>query len=140
MGEIILGSSKNFDITINATGALQRIFRQVNLHGTQSLSTTVLDLANFNINGYVDYFLENTGNMNAVYDQETITASFSPDPATGLRLDETYITETINALNEIKNWSKGFIKTINIIRDGNKIIDTTTSKKRSNQKRRKKRS
>ncbi len=127
LGEIAKDTSKNFTITIEAGGALKRVFKVVALRGTQSLSTTVLELAGFDLEGYTSYFLNDLGNagtgwINGIWDQPNITVYFNPDPLTGLRLTQDFITATENAVNEIKGYSHGFIQSVTNAGDGDKPI------------------
>jgi hypothetical protein len=107
LGEIAENFSRNFNITVNANGALKQISNKVALQGTKSLKTKVLELADFNIDGLITHWLFD--NMNKIWNQENITVIFNPDPATGLRLPDDYITETEKAVNEIKGYSEDLL-------------------------------
>jgi len=126
LGEIPAGTTKSFDITItpdNLNQGLKRIYKEVALSGTQTINSKLLDLEGFNHSGYLKYFLMDS--TNRVWNQESITVIFSPNPITGVKLPKDYISETKKAIEEIKDYSKGFIKSISYDENGNKPFDAT---------------
>ena len=125
LGEINPNTTMDVDITVTVGGYLKRVFNDVALSGTKSLDTTLLDLTDFNLNGYTSYFLDQCGNaasgwQNMVWDQPSIKVYFNPDPQTGLRLSPEYIQATEAAINEIALYSKGFINSVSFDENGTK--------------------
>lgn len=130
LGEINPNTTMNVDITITVGGYLKRVFNDVALSGTKTMDTTLLDLNGFNLEGYTSYFLNDLGNasmgwINGVWDQPSFTGYFNPDKLTELRLSPEYIQATMDAVNEIALYSKGFINSVSFIETGNKPDDTT---------------
>lgn len=134
LGDIPVNTTKKIRIVINCASGFQRDFNDVPLGGTQKLTTTVIDLNEFNFLAFFTYFLENCGGYdnvgkqyrtNNIWNQPNITLYFNPDSSTGSRLPQEYVQTTVDAVNEIKGYSKGFIQSVSVVTDGNKPDDDT---------------
>jgi hypothetical protein len=123
LGEIAKGTTSPFTITINVNGALRRIFRQVNLGGTQTLSTDVAGSADLDASNLINYVLFDGKNRS--WTPRTITAIFNPDPD-GIRLPQGYVDEIKRAMTNIQSWSKkygtdAYITSVTFDENGNKV-------------------
>jgi hypothetical protein len=123
LGEITKDTTSPFTITINVNGALRRIFRQVNLGGTQTLSTDVAESTDLDVSNLLNYVLFDGKNKS--WTPRTITAIFNPDPD-GIRLPQGYVDEIKRAMTNIQSWSKkygtdAYITSVTFDENGNKV-------------------
>lgn len=79
LGETSHPQGEKFDIKIEASGALTRIYNQVFLKGNQVLNTTLLRLENFELAERIDVFngAGGKGNENISWNQTTMKVSFN---------------------------------------------------------------
>jgi hypothetical protein len=127
LGQIAKGTTKNYNITINANGDHQRITNTVKLGGTQTINTNVADSNDLNVTGLLAYVLFDGKNKS--WTPRTIKAIFNPD-TDGSRLPQEYINEIKRAMTNIQEWSKmygtdAYITGLAFDENGNKIQDTT---------------
>jgi hypothetical protein len=124
--EIDEGTTKKTTITIEATGALKRVFKDVPLAGTKKFTTTVLELQDF----YWEWFAtSDSGAANLVYDggcntrwaPETMTVYINPPqhPTMKYNFTEEYKAAIRDTINRYQAASRGWIKSVTIL-DGDK--------------------
>ena len=114
-------------ITAEADDHVKRIIKQEPMMGTHDYTIDVKDKTGFDWDGFVNTMIPSY-NYNILKrlrppTNGRLTMYFNPDYAgTGQRLPQSWIDETINQWEWIKNNSNGKITDITYIRDGNKQV------------------
>jgi hypothetical protein len=122
LGSTRKGTSQSFNIKLYGDRALRRDFNSSALSGTETIDTDVLDLNNFNLNGFLYYF--NNGATdgrpwnNARWNVRNIKVSFNPNRTTGERLPQAYIDGVKQSVLEMQQDSDGFIQSVEFIENG----------------------
>lgn len=111
-------------ITITGTNAYTAKFKYT-MRGNMNFGPA--DLADTRIVNIERLIYQTPTTVNTRWNQSTINLSFNPDPDTGLRLPDIHINYILLGYNQIKDKSRGIIKTINVNRNGNVTYGTVPS-------------
>jgi len=109
--------SEPCDILINGDGALPREYTAVGITNTD-LTTNVAETAKLDVTELLGYVM--FGGRNAFWTPHTINVIFNPDP-NGVRLAQNYVDQVVEAVNNIKAWSGGYITGVTFDFNGNKV-------------------
>jgi hypothetical protein len=113
--------SESCDILIKASGALTREYTSVGITNND-ITTNLAETAKLNLALLLQEVM--FGGINASWTPHSINVIFNPD-SNGVRLPQGYIDQVVNAVNNIKTWSGGYITNVNFEYNGNKTVDST---------------
>ncbi|MCG7854202.1 MAG: hypothetical protein MIO92_16925, partial [Methanosarcinaceae archaeon] len=126
LGDIDEGTIKKTTITIEAAGALKRVFKDVPLSGTKKFTTTVLELQDFYWEQFVgggsgSASLVYNGGCNTRWAPETMTVYINPPQHPTLKyvFTEEYKAAIRDTIYRYQAASRGWIKSVTIL-DGDK--------------------